>query len=243
MDGATLTRGSAPLVSTRRVREVNDPLDVLVVEDDGALRSVVMRALEDDGFTASGVSSGGEAITRVTDGPPDVIVIDIGLPDTDGRDLCRALRAQGVEVPVLFLTARDALVERLSGFGAGGDDYIVKPFRVEELLARIRAHARRARRAPSQDSELVLDPSAHALVGPGGRVRLTPTEFRILAALLSRTGEVVRRADLARAGWPHGAIVHDNTLEAYIARLRRKLRDVPGAPVIETVHGVGYTID
>jgi two-component system response regulator MprA len=231
--------------SGRAVAGVSESLSVLVVEDDQPLRSVLLRALDEDGCASTGAGSGREAldhVERAGDGV-DVLVIDIGLPDTDGRDLCRALRARGVESPVLFLTARDALVDRLGGFGAGGDDYMAKPFRVEELLARVRAHGRRARRAVESAPALRLDPAAHALLSAEHRVRLTPTEFRILASLLGRPGEVVRRAELMRAGWPHGAIVHDNTLEAYIARLRRKLRSVPGAPKIDTVHGVGYTID
>jgi two-component system response regulator MprA len=171
-------------------------------------------------------------------------VVDIGLPDCDGRDACQALRAQGVEAPVLFLTARDALVDRLAGFEAGGDDYVAKPFSLDELVARLRALVRRlpAATAPARLGGIALDPGSHALVADDERVRLTPTEFRILAALFARPGEAVRRRELIRVGWPHGAIVNDNTLDAYIARLRRKLRSLPDAPGLETVHGVGYAI-
>ena len=172
-------------------------------------------------------------------------MVDIGLPDTDGRDLCQALRAQGVEAPVLFLTARDALVDRLSGFSAGGDDYLTKPFAFAELVARLHALLRRAgptsrRGAPA----LRLDPSRHAAsAGDVDASSLTPTEFRLLARLLASTGEAVRRRDLVRAGWPDGARVHDNTLDAYIARLRRKLRELEVPPAITTVHGVGYSLE
>jgi two-component system, OmpR family, response regulator len=217
---------------------------VLVVEDDAALRSVLARGLREEGFRCEVVATGAQFLERVPVARPDVLVVDIGLPDCDGRDACQALRAQGVEAPVLFLTARDALVDRLAGFEAGGDDYVAKPFALGELAARIRALARRSRggSAAARVGGVVLDPGSHALVSADRRVRLTPTEFRILAALVARPGEAVRRRELIRVGWPHGAIVNENTLDAYIARLRRKLRGMPDAPALETVHGVGYAI-
>lgn len=222
---------------------MNAPL-VIVAEDDAALRSVLTRGLREEGFRCEAVGTGAELLERIEAGRPDALVVDIGLPDCDGRDACQALRARGVDTPVLFLTARDALVDRLSGFEAGGDDYVSKPFSLDELVARLRALVRRGAAAapPARAGGAELDPGAHALRIEGRLVRLTPTEFRILAALFARAGEAVRRRELVRAGWPHGAIVNDNTLDAYIARLRRKMRDVPGAPSLETVHGVGYAI-
>lgn len=217
---------------------------VMVVEDDAALRSVLTRGLREEGFRCEAVGTGSQMLERVADHAPDALVLDIGLPDCDGRDACQALRARGVETPVIFLSARDALVDRLSGFEAGGDDYLGKPFSLDELVARLRAVLRRsAGPAPVvRAGGGELDPAAHALRAGGVEVRLTPTEFRILAALFARPGEAVRRRELVRAGWPHGAIVNDNTLDAYIARLRRKLRALEGAPVVETVHGVGYLV-
>jgi two-component system, OmpR family, response regulator len=216
----------------------------LVVEDDAALRSVLSRGLREEGFRCEAVDTGARLLERVPIARPDVLIVDIGLPDCDGRDACQALRARGVETPVLFLSARDALVDRLAGFEAGGDDYLSKPFSLDELVARLRVLVRRTARdaAPTRVGGVALDPGSHALVSGGQRVRVTPTEFRIVAALFSRPGEAVRRRELIRAGWPHGAIVNDNTLDAYIARLRRKLRGLPGAPELETVHGVGYAI-
>ena len=219
---------------------------VLVVEDDAALRSVLARGLREEGFRCEAVGTGAQLLERVPIARPDVLVVDIGLPDCDGRDACQALRAQGVEAPVLFLTARDALVDRLAGFEAGADDYVAKPFSLDELVARLRALVRRASGGsgaiPARAGGVVLDPGSHALHAGAERVRLTPTEFRILAALFARPGEAVRRRELIRVGWPHGAIVNENTLDAYIARLRRKLRSLPDAPELETVHGVGYAI-
>jgi two-component system response regulator MprA len=175
---------------------------------------------------------------------PDALVVDIGLPDADGRDVTQALRARGIQTPVLFLTARDALVDRLAGFDAGGDDYLSKPFEFVELVARLSALMRRSGGDGAVEAAgLRLDPVSHALEHGGASVPLTPTEFRLLARLLARPGEAVRRRDLVRAGWPHGAIVRENTLDAYVARLRRKLKELGGAPEIVTVHGVGYRVE
>jgi two-component system response regulator MprA len=223
-----------------------------ICEDDDELRGVVRRALEREDFAVVAVASGAEAVGAFGDAAFDVLVLDVGLPDADGRDVCQALRARGVATPVLFLTARDALPDRLSGFHAGGDDYLTKPFALAELLVRVQALARRgtaAAASPEGDAggsggpaALRLDPSAHAVIHDGARIPLTPTEFRLLAALAARPGEVVRRATLVSAGWPEGAIVHDNTLDAYLARLRRKLRDAGVAQAIHTRRGLGYEL-
>jgi two-component system OmpR family response regulator len=212
-----------------------------ICEDDDELRGVVRTALEREGLTVRALASGSEALRAFAAEPPDLLVLDIGLPDCDGRDVCQALRARAVVAPVLFLTARDALPDRLSGFHAGGDDYLVKPFALAELLVRVHALLRRPP-AASFPASMVLDPGAHAIVHDGTRVALTPTEFRLVGALAARPGEVVRRAALMAAAWPDGAIVHDNTLDAYIARIRRKLREA-GAPVgVATARGVGYVL-
>jgi two-component system response regulator MprA len=210
-------------------------------EDDDELRGVVRRALEDAGFSVRATSSGTEAVASFSDTTPDVLILDVGLPDADGRDVCAALRARGVTAPVLFLTALDGLPDRLSGFHAGGDDYLTKPFALAELLVRVQALARRSA-TPADGTGIALDPAAHAIVHAGSRVALTPTEFRLLSALAASPGAVVRRAALVAAAWPDGAIVHDNTLDAYLARIRRKLREA-GAPVgVETARGVGYSL-
>ena len=216
---------------------------IMVVEDDDELRGVLARGLREEGFGADAVATGVDMLQRLEQAVPDAFVIDIGLPDSDGRDLCQALRAKGVQAPVLFLTARDALVDRLAGFDSGGDDYLAKPFALAELVARLQALLRRSgSEAAVEAAGLRLDPVTHAVGDARGTVTLTPTEFRLLARLLARPGEAVRRRDLVRAGWPHGAIVRDNTLDAYIARLRRKLRELPESPEIATVHGVGYRL-
>jgi two-component system, OmpR family, response regulator len=218
-------------------------LRILVVEDDQELRGLLARGLQDEGFAVEGVRTGAEVMQRVKEGPPDALIIDVGLPDSDGRDLCQALRARGVQVPVLFLTARDAMSDRLSGFAAGGDDYVTKPFSVAEVAARLRALLKRAGATQAfQVGGLLLDPTAHEIHGGEQTISLTPTEFRLIAALAGRPGDTLNRRELVRAAWPDGAVVHDNTLDVYLARLRKKLRDLPKAPEITTVHGVGYRL-
>src|SRR2546423_857480 len=217
---------------------------LLIVEGDATLRETLLRSLSAEGFAARAVSSGRELVERVLDAEPDALVIDIGLPDGDGRDVCQALRARGVGCPVLFLTARAALTDRLSGFSAGGDDYVTKPFDIDEVVARLGALLRRAAPAASapSDGALALDPSEHTVSLGADTQELTPTEFRLLGALTARAGRAISRRDLIRTAWPHGAIVQDNTLDVYIARLRRKLAELDAAPAIKTLHGVGYRL-
>jgi DNA-binding response OmpR family regulator len=217
-------------------------LRLLVVEDDAALRSVLRRGLTEEGFEVTVAADGASAIAAA-EHQPDALVMDIGLPDADGRDVCQALRARGSHAPVLFLTARDAVTDRLAGFSAGGDDYLTKPFHFGELVARLRALLRRSGADPGVAvGGLRLDPVTHGAHCGEREVSLTPTEFRLLAALAAQPEAVLRRIDLIRAAWPDGAIVHDNTLDQYIARLRRKLRELEADAAIVTVHGVGYRL-
>ena len=217
---------------------------LLIVEDDRDLRELLTRGLGEEGFDVRAVALGGDALRSARERAPDAIIIDIGLPDTDGRDVCQALRAAGSQAPVLFLTARDAVTDRLAGFSAGGDDYVVKPFSFDELLARLRALVRRAGVDTAlQVGPLQLDPVTHGVKCGEAAVSLTPTEFRLLAALAARPGENMSRRQLTATAWPDGAIVHDNTLDVYLARIRRKLRDCPDAPHIVTAHRVGYRLE
>jgi two-component system, OmpR family, response regulator len=221
-----------------------EPSRVGICEDDANLRSVLTRALRAENMIVEATSTGHEAVATFSATPPDLLVLDIGLPDSDGRDVCQALRAHGVRAPVLFLTAREALTDRLSGFHAGGDDYLVKPFALAELIVRVSALLRRHDGDdPRADTAgVVLDPATHAIrIGERSQA-LTPTEFRLFAALAAQPGVVVRRQEMIRCGWPEGAIVHDNTLDTYIGRLRRKLRGLQCEQRIVTTHGVGYML-
>lgn len=218
---------------------------VLVVEDDGDLRRLLRRGLEEEGFEVVQASLGKDAVALAEQEAPDLLVVDIGLPDADGRDVTVAIRSRGVESPVLFLTARDQMVDRLAGFSAGGDDYLTKPFEFAELTARLRALLRRSagKRTAVIAGDLRLDPAVHSVISGEATIALTPTEFRILGGLVSRFGEIVRRRELIASGWPDGAIVHENTLDVYLARLRKKLDKLPTTAKIGTVHGVGYKLE
>ena len=216
-------------------------LTVALCEDDVALRSALVRALQSAGHTVVVAHNGAEALAVIPSSGADVVVLDIGLPDSDGRDVCLALRAGGMTAPVLFLTARDGVHDKVAGFESGADDYLTKPFELPELLVRINALGRRASRASASQEGLALDPAQHAVTAGGTTVPLTPTEFRLLARLVGAPGEVVRRHALVAAGWPMGAVVHDNTLDTYIRRLRTKLAETgQDEHGIETVRGVGY---
>src|SRR5271157_5222786 len=187
---------------------------ILIVEDDLEMRAMLVRGLREEGFRAESVGTGAQLLERVAGGSPDLFIIDIGLPDADGRDVCQALRAQGVGAPVLFLTARDALPDLVSGFSAGGDDYLTKPFAFAELVVRLEALLRRAGGERAVEvGALRLDPRLHSVACGGGSAGLTPTEFRLLARLAAAPGEAVRRHALVAAAWPHGAFVQENTLD------------------------------
>ncbi len=216
---------------------------VLVVEDDHGLRDVVARGLRVAGFEVTTAADGTGALRTAAAARFDAVVLDIGLPDGDGRDVCQAMRAAGTTAPVVFLTARDGLTDRLSGFAAGGDDYLAKPFHLAELVARLQVAVRRGgETAGTGSGDVRVDPASHDLTGPGGSVPLSPTELRLLARLLAEPRAVVRRSELVAAAWAHGSIVADNTLDQYVAKLRRKLVEVGTEQTIVTVRGVGYRV-
>ena len=213
-----------------------------VCEDEPALRSVLTRALRAMGHEPLVVATAAEALRAFAGRRPDVLVLDIGLPDADGRDLCLALRAGGVDAPVLFLTARDGLHDKIAGFEAGGDDYLTKPFELDEVRVRLDALLRRTPAARAADARraAVLDPARHALVVGDAEVALTPTEFRLLGRLMAEPGH---RRTPARAGRRRLAARRDrqrqhprllrppDPQQARAARPGRRSR---------TVRGVGY---
>ncbi len=221
---------------------------LLLVEDDVKLGASLRREFVREGFAVTLATDGAEALSRVRSvRRPDALVVDIGLPDADGRDVYRALRTRGIDAPVLFLTARDTLEDRLAGFEAGGSDYLTKPFHLSELIARVWALMRLAARPVGTGGvaigDISLDVVGRRLARTDGEeVALTPTEVELLAALIGRAGGVVERAELVRAGWADGAHVHDNTLDQYVVRLRRKLRALGTTSAITTVRGVGYRL-
>jgi two-component system, OmpR family, response regulator len=214
-----------------------------VCEDDPAIRRILVEGLRLYEHESIVAHNGAEAVRLFAgDGRLDVLVLDIGLPDSDGRDVCVALRSAGQMAPALFLTALDQMHEKLAAFAVGADDYLTKPFEVAELIVRVEALARRVPLTRPEPGELVLDPARHSVVYADAGVPLTPTEFRMLAAVASRPGEVVRRRVVIAAAWPAGARVHDSTVDSYATRIRRKLERV-GSPVqLRTVRGVGFEL-
>ena len=218
---------------------------VLVTDDEDNIRFLLDAALRHFGFDVILAANGREALGAVADDKPDLIVLDVMLPDLDGFEVCRRLRADGVRVPVLFLTARDGTEEKVRGLTLGGDDYVTKPFSLEEVVARVRAILRRANgEAPSsvlRFGDLEMDEDAHVVRRGGVEVDLSPTEYKLLRYLLINAGRVVTRAQILDHVWEYDFGGEATVVETYVSYLRKKL-DPLGAPLIKTVRGVGYAL-
>jgi two-component system, OmpR family, response regulator MprA len=219
---------------------------LLVVEDDPQVRAMLTRALRYEGFEVAAACDGAEAMAALRASPPDLLLLDLLLPDADGVDLCGRLRADGDPVPILMLTARDTVTDRVAGFEAGADDYLVKPFSTAELVARVRALLRRARERPATSTrrvgDLVLDPSTHEVRRGGRVVRLTRREFDLLALFLDNPGTVLARERLLMEAWGFLSPVETNAVDVYVGYLRRKLEESGEPRLIHTVRGVGYVL-
>jgi two-component system OmpR family response regulator len=226
---------------------------VLVVDDEPNIRELVQVALKFHGCSVTTAGSGKEALRQAEATRPDLIVLDVMMPDMDGFEVCRRLRAAGNEVPVIFLTARDTSSDTVTGLAIGGDDYVTKPFSVEALVARVRAVLRRASRtAPDQQpgrvqagplrvADIELDEDRWTVHRGGVPVELSPTEFRLLAYLMRHHGRVLTRAQLLENVWGWDYSGESQIVETYISYLRRKL-DPLGPPLIHTQRGVGYSL-
>src|ERR687883_524551 len=219
---------------------------ILIVDDDRALRDALRRALVLGGYETVPVENGETALAEVARSEPDAVVLDIGLPDVDGLEVCRRLRAAGNRVPVLMLTARDAVADRIDGLDAGADDYLVKPFDVGELKARLRALLRRTavEEAPEQleFEELQLDPERHGVKVGAEWVELTRTEYQLLELLMRNPRRVLPHDLIYDRVWGYDFGPASNALRVYVGYLRRKLQDAGADPVIHTVRGVGYVL-
>jgi two-component system OmpR family response regulator len=214
---------------------------VLVIEDEPALAAQLKEALADGGYAVDGASDGRRADFAVRTEEYDAVLLDLGLPQVDGLTLLRGWRSSGLGVPVLVLTARGSWHEIVEGMDAGADDYVAKPFRMEEVLARLRALIRRASGQPYQllrCGEVTLDPRLARVTRDGLPVRLTSHEFRVLSSLMHHRARVVSQSELTAHIYARDGDRDSNTIEVFIARLRRKL----GASVIETVRGLGYRV-
>jgi two-component system OmpR family response regulator len=221
---------------------------VLIVEDDPRLGRLLQRLMVEERHVVDLAVAGEEAVDLVDAGAGfDAVVLDVGLPDLDGFQVARRLRAGGHAVPILMLTARDAVADRIAGLDAGADDYVVKPFAYEEVSARLRALARRAGgRAGDHgvtlgSGPIALDETRRRVTVDGRPVELTPREFALLECLLRHPGHVLSRDQLLDMAWPFGVAVTPNTVDAFVTFLRRKLGPA-GAARIETVRGVGYRL-
>ncbi|HEY5317632.1 MAG TPA: response regulator transcription factor [Solirubrobacteraceae bacterium] len=219
---------------------------LLVVDDDRALRDVLRRALTLGGYEVRLAETGAGALAEVAAAVPDAVVLDIGLPDIDGLEVCRLLRREGNRVPVLMLTARDAVTDRIDGLDAGADDYLVKPFDIDELKARLRALLRRAGGEGGVDglafAELTLDSSRHGAVVGERFVELTRTEYQLLELLLLNPRRVLPHSLIYDRVWGYDFGPTSNALRVYVGYLRRKLEEAGARPLIHTVRGVGYAL-
>ncbi|MDI6869467.1 MAG: response regulator transcription factor [Coprothermobacterota bacterium] len=219
---------------------------ILIVEDEHKISTYLKRGLEEQGYAVDAAFTGSEALDWVQAAPYDLIILDIMLPEIDGITLCRELRARDMRMPILMLTARDAVEDRVTGLDAGADDYLIKPFAFNELLARVRALLRRNQDAPKvntlQVGDLVLDTLARRVSRGGKRIDLTPKEYAILELLMREQGRVLTRTQIAEHVWNYEVYNQSNIVDVYIRNLRRKIDDGYELKLIRTVRGVGYQI-
>jgi len=220
---------------------------ILVVDDDRPVLESLRRSLAFNGYEVDLASDGHEALTRLAERRPDAIVLDVMMPRLDGLETCRRLRAAGEDLPVLMLTARDAVSDRVAGLDAGADDYLPKPFALEELLARLRALLRRTGRAGGPEevlrfADLTVDPATREVTRGGRPIRLTRTEFALLELLIRHPRQVLTRSRILEDVWGYDFPTTENSLEVYVGYLRRKTESEGEARLIHTVRGVGYTL-
>ncbi|MDE2127196.1 MAG: response regulator transcription factor [Armatimonadetes bacterium] len=220
-------------------------MDVLIVEDDGSVARFLKQALEEAGYAAVVIGDGQQAVELALSRAFDAILLDVMLPHLDGFSVCKLLRQSHVATPILLITARDALADKVQGLDSGADDYIVKPFQLEEMLARLRALLRRSG-AGAQSvrvGDLVLDPASRKVTRGSRTVSLSGTEYTLLEYLMRNAGRVLTRAMILEHVWEYDFGGNDNVLDVYISYLRSKLDRGQAEPLIHTVRGVGYRMD
>jgi DNA-binding response OmpR family regulator len=218
---------------------------VLLIEDDRKAARLLSKGLQEEGFVVDVASTGEGGEEQAALNEYDVVILDWLLPGRDGLAVCRALRVSGNSTPILMLTARDSVSDRVSGLGTGADDYLTKPFAFDELLARIRALLRRSRTAQPvvlRVADLTLDPVTRRVARGSLVVTLTPKEYAILEVLMRNVGQVVSRTRLAERVWDEASEVLDNLVDAHVSHLRKKVDREASAPLIQTIRGVGYRL-
>ena len=220
---------------------------ILVVEDDENIRFVTVAALRLGGFEVEETADGRDALARVAQGgaAPDLLVLDVMLPDLNGFEICRRMRSDGIDTPIVFLTARDAQDDRLRGLTIGGDDYITKPFSVEELVARVQVVLRRAgKHSKSRQlvaGDLVMDDDAHVVTRRGAEVSLSPTEYKLLRFLMRNAGLAMSRGQIIDHVWDYDFNGESTIVETFVSSLRKKVES-PESRLIHTVRGIGYRL-
>ncbi|MDQ0367274.1 response regulator transcription factor [Catenuloplanes indicus] len=228
-------------------RADGSPVRVLVVDDESTLAELLSMALRYEGWDVRSAGDGGGAVRAAREFRPDAVILDVMLPDMDGLEVLRRLRGEAPEVPVLFLTAKDSVEDRIAGLTAGGDDYVTKPFSLEEVVARLRGLMRRAGRAAMRsDAELVvgdltLDEDSHEVRRGGDQITLTATEFELLRYLMRNPRRVLSKAQILDRVWNYDFGGQANVVELYISYLRKKI-DAGRKPMIHTMRGAGYVL-
>ncbi len=242
-----LAMTTSPTASAKLQRIDGTPVRVLVVDDEANLTELLAMALRYEGWEVRSAGSGTAAVKAAREFQPDAVVLDMMLPDFDGLEVLRRMRADDPAVPVLFLTAKDAVEDRVAGLTAGGDDYVTKPFSLEEVVARLRALMRRTAIVTDEASsllvvgDLTMDEDSHEVTRAGTAIALTATEFELLRYLMRNPKRVLSKAQILDRVWNYDFGGQANVVELYISYLRKKV-DVGRAPMIHTMRGVGYVL-
>ena len=246
-DAARRPHAAGPAAPAPMTRHDGSPIEVLVVDDEPALGDLVSMVLRYEGWQVTAARDGATAIKKAAAEKPDIVVLDIMLPDMSGLEVLHELHRIRPELPVLLLTAKDTIEDRIAGLSAGGDDYVTKPFNVEEMVLRMRALIRRSGVGVVTDSaqlavgDLVLDEDSREVTRGGTEINLTATEFEVLRLMMNNPRRVLTKAQILHSVWDYDFEGRSNVVELYISYLRKKI-DVDRAPMIHTVRGVGYVL-
>lgn len=223
----------------------NEPIKVLVVDDEPNIRDLLTTSLRFNGYSVYAVGNGNDAVVAAEKGKPDIILLDVMLPDQSGFAVTKKLRSMGIDVPVLFLTARDETEDKVTGLTVGGDDYMTKPFSLDEIMARISAILRRTQKVDTSDSvievgEISMNEDAHEVFVNGELVEFSPTEYKLLRFLMSNANRVLTKSQILDHVWEYDFGGEMGIVESYVSYLRKKLDPLTKEPVIVTKRGVGY---
>ena len=223
----------------------NEPIKVLVVDDEPNIRDLLTTSLRFNGYSVYAVGNGNDAVAAAEKGKPDIILLDVMLPDQSGFAVTKKIRSMGIDVPVLFLTARDETEDKVTGLTVGGDDYMTKPFSLDEIMARISAILRRTQKIETSDSvievgEISMNEDAHEVFVNGELVEFSPTEYKLLRFLMSNANRVLTKSQILDHVWEYDFGGEMGIVESYVSYLRKKLDPLTSEPVIVTKRGVGY---